>query len=87
MYDLVFGAFDEETTQVVANVFPGATVKMSKMQRQEGGQDCGLFAIAVATAIAHETDPSQMSFHQAAMRSHLAECFSNSLITPFPMSS
>ena len=48
---------------------------MTDYQKQEGGTDCGLFAIAAATAIAHGVDPTQLKFKQASMRTHLLKYF------------
>ena len=45
--------------------------KMQTMQRQKGGNDCGLFAIAISVALAHNLDPAVMKFKQDLMRSHL----------------
>ena len=41
------------------------------VQRQVGGSDCGLFAVAFATALCAGKDPFTCSFKQAQMRSHL----------------
>ena len=38
------------------------------MQKREGGRDCGVFAIATITAIAHGYDPTKMKFDQMAIR-------------------
>ena len=45
-------------TGVVANLFKPTFVKMMQAKKQVGGEDCGLFAIATATAIAYEADPT-----------------------------
>ena len=44
---------------------------MVDIQKQEGGADCGVFAIAVATAIAFGFDPTTLRFSQREMRGHL----------------
>ena len=44
------------------------------VQRQLGGADCGLYAIAFATALCFSLDPHSCSFKQAQMRSHLGMC-------------
>ena len=49
-----------------------------------GSCDCGLFAIAFATAEAHGKDPAVCNFDQTAMKQHLYKCFSNGKLTPFP---
>lgn len=40
------------------------------MQKQHGGTDCGLFAIAAITVIAFGKEPSQLKFNQDNMRDH-----------------
>ena len=46
-------------------------LKMINVQKQLGGCDCGLFAIAIATTLAVGNQPEQCFFDQAAMRRHL----------------
>ena len=55
-----------------------------KMTKQVGSNDCGLYAIAVATSLAHQVDPTTVIFEQNEMRSHLAECFMKQKLTLFP---
>ena len=57
---------------------------MQPLQKQVGGTDCGLFAIAVITAIAHGKDPSQIQFKQEEIRNHLLNCLKDKYITLFP---
>ena len=45
-------------------------MKMMETQKQEGGKDCGLFALAIATAIAYGTDPTGLHFDKTATRIH-----------------
>ena len=71
IYNSVYSTVDEETDKVLANLFHYTSVKV--MQKQVGGNDCGLFAIAIATAIAFGADPTKLHFDQAAMRSHLIQ--------------
>ena len=61
------------------------TIRHPKVQFQIGDADCGLFAIAFATALCSRVDPSQLSFDQFKMRQHLVDCFNNGKITPFPL--
>ena len=42
---------------------------------QAGGCDCGLFAIAFATALSLGKHPGQYLFDQGKMRRHLWNCF------------
>lgn len=50
-------------------------------QRQEGGKNCGVFAIAVCSALAHDLPPQ--GFNQNGMRAHLLRCFEDRCLTPF----
>ena len=54
------------------------------VQWQSGANDCGLFAIAFATAICAGQNPATKVFDQGKMRGHLMQCFHNGRITPFP---
>ena len=56
---------------------------MTDYQKQEGGTDCGLFAIAAATAIAHGVDHTELKFKQVSMRTHLLKCFKSEKLTSF----
>ena len=49
-----------------------------------GTYDCGLFAVAFATAEAHGRDPNACNFDQTAMRRHLYNCLSTGKLSPFP---
>ena len=68
---------------------PTATIELSftNIQRQIGGSDCGLFAIACATSICNGLDPSICSYDQSNMRDHLKVLFEMSSIGVFPPSS
>ena len=57
---------------------------MSEVQKQCGGDDCGLFAIANAVQLAKKLDPVQVKFHQYQMRAHLLNCFEKGKMTTFP---
>ena len=51
MVNIYYSTIDEETGKVLANLFHFHL----HTQKQVGGNDCGLFAIAIATAIADPT--------------------------------
>ena len=55
------------------------------VQMQSGSSDCGVFAIAFATALAFGNDPSEFIFDQSQMRKHLMKCLQNNSITMFPV--
>ena len=52
---------------------------------QTNGYDCGLYAVANATALAYGRDPTTHVYIPRMMRSHLYKCFENKHIEPFPM--
>ncbi len=53
------------------------SIRLLKCQKQVSAEDCGLFAIAIATSIANGEDPSMKEYYQGMMRMHLSKCFLN----------
>lgn len=86
VYDSLYDSLDASTREVVFNLFGRVGLNFVRTQKQSGGRDCGLFAIANATAIANGIDPLKLKFNQGAMRSHLVSCFKNKTMTLFPQS-
>ena len=84
IYDSLYTSLDEPTKLLVSAMFQSNIQYIQPLQKQIGVTDCGLFAIAVITAIAYGTDPSQLQFKQEEMRKHLLTCFNNEYLTPFP---
>ena len=68
---------DKETEATIDNLFQWDSKKVSVMfsrcQKQIGGVDCGLFAIAFATALAYGKQASKMRFVQEELRQ--CRCF------------
>ncbi len=54
------------------------------VQQQEGGVDCGLFAVAFAFHLLHGDNIRRLTFDQGKMRRHLVECFERQELKPFP---
>ena len=46
--------------------------------------DCGVFAIAFATAICNGQDPEKLLFKTSEMRKHLHDCLENKKMQQFP---
>ena len=63
------------------------TLHYSPIQKQRQHSDCGLYAIAVATALCHGLHPSSLQWDQPAMRGHLIDCLKSGKIVPFPVTS
>jgi len=60
-------------------------MKMIKTPKQKGGDDCGVYSIAYATAVALGRLPTKLTFRQNSMRAHLVRCFYNDKFTMFPL--
>ena len=85
VFDSVYDNIDDDTKEVISNVFGYSAIPQSvKIEIQDGVDDCGLFAIANATCVCFGQDPALMKFNQSLMRLHLAQCIDNKKITPFP---
>ena len=52
-------------------------IRVIKIQKQKGNKDCGLFAIAMVTAISFGNDPGKQNFYQDLMDAHLVDCLKN----------
>lgn len=59
-------------------------IRFIRAQQQEDAVDCGLFAIANATALIYGVDPRSVKFDQLRMREHLVQCFENGRMEMFP---
>ena len=83
-----YSAHSSALTRQVATVLqtPQAEFELRHVdvQRQVGGSDCGLFAVAFATALCSGIDPFTCSFKQTEMRSHLLTCFESHQLSTFP---
>ena len=86
VYDSAFDNVDNHTAIVITNLFGSlAKSKTVKIPKQSGTSDCGLYAIANATALCFGKDPAILYFNQALMRLHLVQCMEQKTITPFPL--
>ena len=87
MYDSLFYTCDKETECVITNLFQcdskTVRVKVAHSQKQKGGSDCGVYAIAFATAVAHGINPSKLKLKQENMRAHLVHCLNEEQFTQF----
>ena len=58
--------------------------KFSNVYMQTNGNDCGLYAIANATALAFRLDPSKEQYIPSKLREHLIQCLEDKEMKPFP---
>lgn len=88
IYDSVYDSLDSTTKETILTLFDAIPqnmqLLMAPLQKQVGGVDCGLFSIAVITALAFHVNPANITFDQAAMRKHLVSCFETQYLRPFP---
>ena len=59
-------------------------LKIQNVQYQNECTDCGIFAVAFATDLAHGCNPSIRLYKQDLLRSHFLKCLSQKSMTPFP---
>ena len=89
VYDSMYQSIGTFTKKQIAAILASqqqqVVVKMMNVQRQTGGYDCGLFAIAFATAIVNGIHPTELTFKQDSMRKHLYECLNKGELTMFPL--
>ena len=62
---------------------PTLTTNVVNVRCQEGGSDCGLFAIAMAYDLCAGIDPITREYVQSEMRRHLHSCLNNKQLKPF----
>ena len=61
-------------------------IKLVNVALQKGSTDCGLYAIAMMTSIAHKEDPAYVIYDQQELRTHLKDSFDRGFISKFPIS-
>lgn len=87
VYDSAYTKWDESTLDLLKKQFrcsPSNITVLKKVQKQQGGKECGLHAIANATSIAYGQDPLKMKYDESLMREHLIQCFSKNDLELFP---
>ncbi len=60
------------------------TVDFMNLKNQDGFNDCGLFALAFATALCNKQDPCALSFNQSKLTHHYNVCVQSKCATMFP---
>ena len=73
-----------QAAAILKTSYSSFQIKHVDVQRQSGGSDCALFAIAFATTLCMDDDPHTSSYNQSAMRSHLMNCFNRQQMSLFP---
>ena len=55
-----------------------------RVGKQVGSDDCGLYAIAILTALAYKINVAEVKFDQSKMRRHFIDCIEAKFLTLFP---
>ena len=88
VYDSKYSTISNTTKQLIAQLLKTSkksyTIQIANVTKQSGCNDCGVFAPAYCTALAHGQDPSTLIFNQGAMRQHLLQCLEEKKMVPFP---
>ena len=88
MYDSLYSGASEcvqcQIATLLASSSSHITLKFVDVQMQSGTYDCGLFAVAFATALVFGCNPGQYFFNQRSMRKHLWSCLQNQKMSMFP---
>uniref|UniRef100_A0A1X7UDU7 Ubiquitin-like protease family profile domain-containing protein n=1 Tax=Amphimedon queenslandica TaxID=400682 RepID=A0A1X7UDU7_AMPQE len=84
IYDSFYNDIDDRTAKLINNMTHGKihSSHVHSKLKKEGGTDCGVFAIAIATSLLYNQSP--LKFQQPQMRHHLILCFENNSLVPFP---
>lgn len=88
VYDSKYRVISTNVKEQIASLLftnePEIVLKYKDSQIQSGAADCGLFAIASATALVLGKQPGEFFIDQSKMRSHLLQCFENRKMLMFP---
>ena len=87
VYDSTYIRWSDQAVSFVRKQFRCAASNITvlrNVEKQQGGRECGLYAIANATSLAYEKDPIKMTYKELAMRDHLVHCLSELKLEVFP---
>lgn len=82
-YDISANA-KKQIASLLCTHSPEIILKYKDTQKQLGSSDCGLFAIASATALILGYQSGEYIFDQSRMRRHLLQCLENRKMALFP---
>lgn len=82
VYDSLFSTIEDDTKKLCEKWFGTRKMEVGTCARQEGGIDCGVYAIGFCVAVAHNKVP--FFSNSSIIRQHLVHCFENMSLTPFP---
>ena len=89
VFDSLHGTLSPTAQRVVADLLQckeaQIIIRYMDVQWQCNGCDCGLFALANATALCAGIEPTSVTFEQAKMRKHFLACLEENSMMPFPI--
>ena len=78
VYDSLYSSagtcLETQIASLIQTEEPEISLKFVDVPVQAGTYDCGLFAVAFATALALGIRPKECQFNQPEMRKHLFKC-------------
>lgn len=85
LYDTLDRGLTSERSKAIRAMYDEPLLlKLYKVPRQIGYNNCGDYCIAIAVTLAIGLDPCRITFDFTKMREHLLECMSSKSIAPFP---
>ena len=88
VYDSLYSELPTQTKEQICALLvsqePVIDLIYVTVQSQQNGCDCGLFALAFATALCSGQNPQCLLFKKSVMRAHLLKCLEDEDIKPFP---
>ena len=88
VYDSIYESTSEDAKRQIAALLRTKDnqieLKIQNVQYQNECTDCGIFAVAFATDLAHGCNPSKRHYKQDLLRSYFLKSLSQQYMTPFP---
>ena len=84
MYDDISGDTVNQICSIVRSKRSKIRIDILDVCKQKGANDCGLYALANATALCEGELPQSKEYIQEDMRPHLLKCIKESTPSPFP---
>ena len=89
LYDSKYSSIPHTVVDLIIDIIHSekdtVTIKNMAMQQQQGCDACGVFLLAVATALCNKQDPSMLRWKQDAMWQHLLKSLEEEKLSPFPV--
>ena len=83
-HNIIYSEVEDQVINLVGQENWKTGIQVGPVQQQKNGSDCGVFAAAFATCLAHGTLPQTVQFDVCKMRSHLYHSLKNGQLQMFP---